>query len=102
MLPHYTLWNINVRKQAINDKLQGSVAVLLSLALALRVKSLALSKSPWPRQIFQGTSEPQKPWHAIACFIALIALLLFIAWTCATVELLCGNLANCYTLVTYF
>ena len=51
--------------------------------------------SPWPRQvgqpvnlIFQGTSEPQKPWHAIACFIALIALSLFIAWTCATVELL--------------
>jgi len=56
---------------------------------------LALSKSPWPRQvgqpvnlIFQGTSEPQKPWHAIACFIALTALSLFIAWTCATVELL--------------
>jgi len=66
----------------------------LTLALALRVKSLALSKSPWPRQvdsvnlIFQGTSEPQKPWHAIACYIALIALSLFIAWTCATVELL--------------
>jgi len=27
MLPQYTtLWNINIRKQAINDKLQGSVA----------------------------------------------------------------------------
>ena len=28
MLPHYfliTLWNIDVRKQAINDKLRGSV-----------------------------------------------------------------------------
>jgi len=24
-----TLWNINVRKQAINDKLQGSVATYL-------------------------------------------------------------------------
>ena len=42
-----------------------------SLALALKVKflALALSKSPWRRQvigqpvnlIFQGTSEPQKP-----------------------------------------
>jgi len=51
--------------------------------------------SPWPwlvgqpvNLIFHGTSEPQKPWHVIACFISLIALSLFIAWTCATVELL--------------
>jgi len=32
MLPHYfliTLWNIDVRKQAINDKLQGSLATYL-------------------------------------------------------------------------
>jgi len=29
MLQHYTLWNINVRKQAINDKLQGSIATYL-------------------------------------------------------------------------
>jgi len=27
MLPH--MWNINVRKQAINDKLKGSVATYL-------------------------------------------------------------------------
>jgi len=27
---HTTLWNINVRKQAINDKLQGSVATYLT------------------------------------------------------------------------
>jgi len=26
---HTTLWNSNVRKQAINDKLQGSVATYL-------------------------------------------------------------------------
>ena len=29
MLPHYRLWNIIVRKQAINDKFQGSVATYL-------------------------------------------------------------------------
>jgi len=28
---HTALWNINVRKQAINDKLQGSVATYLRL-----------------------------------------------------------------------
>jgi len=55
--------------------------------LGLEQKSLVLAS--WlVNLIFQGTSEPQKPWHAIACFIALIALSLFIAWTCATVELL--------------
>jgi len=29
MCCHTTLWNTNVRKQAINDKLQGSVATYL-------------------------------------------------------------------------
>jgi len=55
----YTSWNINVRKQAINDKLQGTVATCLmsgevvnnqikkGLLLSLSVKNILKSVNIW-------------------------------------------------------
>jgi len=68
-----TLWNINVRKQAINDKLQGSVATYLTcggVANDQIKKGLLLSlsvKKIWNWWIFGKVTNKKVLLHKLRC-----------------------------------
>jgi len=80
MCCHTTLWNINVRKQAIDDKLQSTVATYLrcgGVVINQIKKGLLLSLSAklfffWNWWIFREDQERGCLIHFVRLFIALL------------------------------
>ena len=75
---HTTLWNINAREQAINNKLQGSVATYLRRGAEVNnqiKKGLLLSLSVWKLKSVNICQSYKREGGCLVCFVRLATTL---------------------------